>query len=565
MRWIIKSKPNPKIVEKLSSELGVENTIAYLLAQRGIENFDQAKVFFRPQLTDLHNPYLMKDMDKAVARIKSAISEKQSILIYGDYDVDGTTSVALLANYLESKKADVGTYIPDRFLEGYGISKKGIDYASKSGYSLIIALDCGIKALDKIEYAKAIGIDFIICDHHLPGEKLPDAFAVLDPKRPDCNYPFKELCGCGVGFKLVQALGEHFNDSIGDLVDYLDFVATAIGADIVPVIGENRILAYHGLKVLNSNPRPGFEAIIQGLKKDVLSLTDVVFNIAPRINAAGRMKHADFAVTLLKANKLSKAKSIAEDIENFNIERRSLESEITKEALFQITAENDAKKSTTVVYDSEWNKGVIGIVASRLLEVYYRPTIVFTKSDEFLTASARLVKGFNIYNALENCREFIEQFGGHKYAAGLTIKPKNLNAFKNAFENEVKATLNEELKTPEIIIDTKIELDDLNPKFCRILKQFSPFGPQNPAPIFATDSVIDTGYGRCVGKDEKHLKITVKKGESKSINAIGFGLGSKHSLVKYQANFNMAYTLDENVWDGKASLQLKIKDIKIDE
>lgn len=565
MRWIIKSKPNPKIVEKLSSELGVENTIAYLLAQRGIENFDQAKVFFRPQLTDLHNPYLMKDMDKAVARIKSAISEKQSILIYGDYDVDGTTSVALLANYLESKKADVGTYIPDRFLEGYGISKKGIDYASKSGYSLIIALDCGIKALDKIEYAKAIGIDFIICDHHLPGEKLPDAFAVLDPKRPDCNYPFKELCGCGVGFKLVQALGEHFNDSIGDLVDYLDFVATAIGADIVPVIGENRILAYHGLKVLNSNPRPGFEAIIQGLKKDVLSLTDVVFNIAPRINAAGRMKHADFAVTLLKANKLSKAKSIAEDIENFNIERRSLESEITKEALFQITAENDAKKSTTVVYDSEWNKGVIGIVASRLLEVYYRPTIVFTKSDEFLTASARSVKGFNIYNALENCREFIEQFGGHKYAAGLTIKPKNLNAFKNAFENEVKATLNEELKTPEIIIDTKIELDDLNPKFCRILKQFSPFGPQNPAPIFATDSVIDTGYGRCVGKDEKHLKITVKKGESKSINAIGFGLGSKHSLVKYQANFNMAYTLDENVWDGKASLQLRIKDIKIDE
>ena len=565
MRWIIKSKPNPKIVEKLSSELGVENTIAYLLAQRGIENFDQAKVFFRPQLTDLHNPYLMKDMDKAVARIKSAISEKQSILIYGDYDVDGTTSVALLANYLESKKADVGTYIPDRFLEGYGISKKGIDYASKSGYSLIIALDCGIKALDKIEYAKAIGIDFIICDHHLPGEKLPDAFAVLDPKRPDCNYPFKELCGCGVGFKLVQALGEHFNDSIGDLVDYLDFVATAIGADIVPVIGENRILAYHGLKVLNSNPRPGFEAIIQGLKKDILSLTDVVFNIAPRINAAGRMKHADFAVTLLKANKLSKAKSIAEDIENFNIERRSLESEITKEALFQIAAENDAKKSTTVVYDSEWNKGVIGIVASRLLEVYYRPTIVFTKSDEFLTASARSVKGFNIYNALENCREFIEQFGGHKYAAGLTIKPKNLNAFKNAFENEVKATLNEELKTPEIIIDTKIELDDLNPKFCRILKQFSPFGPQNPAPIFATDSVIDTGYGRCVGKDEKHLKITVKKGESKSINAIGFGLGSKHSLVKYQANFNMAYTLDENVWDGKASLQLKIKDIKIDE
>lgn len=565
MRWIIKPKPDPKIVGKLSSELGVENTIAYLLAQRGIENFEQAKVFFRPQLTDLHNPYLMKDMDKAVARIKSAISEKQSILIYGDYDVDGTTSVALLANYLESKKVDVGTYIPDRFLEGYGISKKGIDYAYKSGYSLIIALDCGIKALDKVEYAKDIGIDFIICDHHLPGEKLPNAFAILDPKRPDCNYPFKGLCGCGVGFKLVQALGEHFNDSVGDLVDYLDLVATAIGADIVPVIGENRILAYHGLKVLNSNPRPGFEAIIQGLKKDVLSLTDVVFNIAPRINAAGRMKHADFAVTLLKANKLSKAKSIAEDIENFNIERRSLESEITREALFKITAANDAKKSTTVVYNSEWNKGVIGIVASRLLEVYYRPTIVFTKSDEFLTASARSVKGFNIYNALENCREFIEQFGGHKYAAGLTIKPKNLNAFKNAFENEVKATLNKELKTPEIIIDTIIELDDLNPRFYRILKQFSPFGPQNPTPIFATESVVDTGNGRCVGKDEKHLKITVKKDESKSINAIGFGLGSKHSLVKNQAIFNMAYTLDENVWEGKASLQLSIKDIKIDE
>ncbi|MEC8535987.1 MAG: DHHA1 domain-containing protein, partial [Bacteroidota bacterium] len=421
---------------------------------------------------------------------------------------------------------------------------------------------CGVKAIEKVQYAKDKGIDFIICDHHRPADELPPAVAVLDPKRSDCDYPFKELCGCGIGFKLIQALGQKYNESIEDLMPYLDLVATAIGADIVPVVAENRILSYYGLKVLNSNPRPGFQALIEELKKSVLTLTDVVFVIAPRINAAGRMKHGNYAVSLLKETDLKQAKLAAQDIETFNSNRRTLDQEITKQALIQIEKEDAINKATNVVYNPNWNKGVIGIVASKLIETHYRPTVVFTKSGDLLTASARSVRGFDIYTALQNCAAFIQQFGGHKYAAGLTIKESNYNAFKAAFESEVAKTLPTQLKTPELLIDAELELVDITPKFYRILKQFAPFGPQNMSPVFTTNAVCDSGYGKCVGQDNKHLKISVQQNNSRPINSIGFGLGSKLNLVKNGALFNIAYSIEENLWNKRVSLQLKLKDLK---
>lgn len=562
MRWTLKPNPEKSRVQQLAVALGVDLPIARLLVQRGIENLDQAKDFFRPQLRDLHDPFLMKDMDKAVARIQRALSNKERILVYGDYDVDGTTSVALLASYLEGKTSEITTYIPDRFTEGYGVSQQGIDYAFDNDLSLIIALDCGVKAIEKVQYAKDKGIDFIICDHHRPADKLPAAVAVLDPKRSDCDYPFKELCGCGVGFKLIQALGQKYNESIEDLMPYLDLVATAIGADIVPVVAENRILSYYGLKVLNSNPRPGFQALIEELKKSVLTLTDVVFVIAPRINAAGRMKHGNYAVSLLKETDLKQAKLAAQEIETFNSNRRTLDQEITKQALIQIEKDDAINKATTVVYNPNWNKGVIGIVASRLIETHYRPTLVFTKSGDLLTASARSVRGFDVYTALQNCAAFIEQFGGHKYAAGLSIKESNYTAFKAAFESEVAKTLPTQLKTPELLIDAELELVDITPKFYRILKQFAPFGPLNMSPVFTTNAVCDSGYGKCVGQDNKHLKISVQQNNSRPVNSIGFGLGSKLNLVKNSALFNIAYSIEENSWNDRVSLQLKLKDLK---
>ena len=563
MRWTLKPIPEKSRVRQLSESLGVDFPIARLLVQRGVENFDQAKAFFRPQLQDLHDPFLMKDMDKAVARIQRALSNKERILVYGDYDVDGTTSVALLASYLEGKTSEITTYIPDRFTEGYGVSQQGIDYAFDNDLSLIIALDCGVKAIEKVQYAKDKGIDFIICDHHRPADKLPAAVAVLDPKRSDCDYPFKELCGCGVSFKLIQALGQKYNESIEDLMPYLDLVATAIGADIVPVVAENRILSYYGLKVLNSNPRPGFQALIEEFKKSVLTLTDVVFVIAPRINAAGRMKHGNYAVSLLKETDLKQAKLAAQEIETFNSKRRTLDQETTKQALMQIEKDDAINKATTVVYNPNWNKGVIGIVASKLIETHYRPTLVFTKSGDLLTASARSVRGFDVYTALQNCAAFIEQFGGHKYAAGLSIKESNYTAFKAAFESEVAKTLPTQLKTPELLIDAELELVDITPKFYRILKQFAPFGPQNMSPVFTTNAVCDSGYGKCVGQDNKHLKISVQQNNSRPVNSIGFGLGSKLNLVKNGALFNIAYSIEENLWNERVSLQLKLKDLKL--
>lgn len=562
MRWTLKPKPPLEKVEALKQALQVDDFVATLLVQRGIETYEEARKFFRPSLKDLHNPYLMKDMDKAVQRIESALNNNENILVFGDYDVDGTTAVALMASYLKTRTTQVATYIPDRYTEGYGISYAGIDFADNNNFSLIIALDCGIKAIDKVEYAKQKGIDFIICDHHRPSDQIPDAVAVLDPKRPDCDYPYKELCGCGVGFKLVQALAENQGQSLEDLIEYLDLLATAIGADIVPVTGENRTLAYFGLQVINKNPRPGFKAIIQQIKKEELNITDVVFIIAPRINAAGRMKHGNHAVTLLMEQDYNEAIKFAIDIEMFNADRKEADQVITQEALLQIEEHQEQERLTTVVYNESWHKGVIGIVASRLTETYYRPTIVFAKSGDKLAASARSVSGFDVYNAIDACSELIEQFGGHKYAAGLTIKKENYESFKQAFEDTVSKTIDRNLLTPEIKIDAQINLTDITPKFYRILKQFAPFGPGNMIPVFMTTHLRDTGYGKCVGEDDKHLRVTLSQPGAPNVVGIGFGLGNKYDLISDKKLINAVYSIDENHWNGNVSLQLKLRDIK---
>ena len=562
MRWTLKPKPNPETVKSLADSLQIDVPIASLLVQRGIENFEDAKSFFRPSLNHLHDPYLMKDMDKAVVRIQQAIANNENILVYGDYDVDGTTSVALMSSYLKTKTPLVATYIPDRYDEGYGVSYQGIDFAEDNDFSLIIALDCGVKAVDKVAYAKQKNIDFIICDHHRPGAVIPNAVAVLDPKQADCNYPYKELCGCGVGFKLIQALAKKDGETIDDLLPYLDLVATAIGADIVPITGENRVLAYHGLKVVNQKSRAGFKAIINQLKKETLTITDVVFTIAPRINAAGRMKHGQYAVDLLTEVDFDTAVTYAEEIEAFNADRRETDKTITVEALAQIIENKEEQRLTSVVYQEDWHKGVIGIVASRLIETYYRPTLVFTKSGDKLAASARSVSGFDVYNALEACSEHIEQFGGHMYAAGLTLKEENYEAFKQAFEDEVSKTIDKNLLTPEIKIDTTLELSAIDDKFWRIIKQFAPFGPGNMTPIFMTEDLIDTGYGKCVGEEDKHIRCTVTQSGREKFVCIGFNLGNKLNLIKDKKRFKAVYSVDENHWQGNVSLQLKLRDLK---
>ena len=562
MRWTLKPKPSQEKVKHLASQLNVDEIVAMLLVQRGIESFEQAKTFFRPSLNDLHNPYLMKDMDKAVARIEKAIANRENILVFGDYDVDGTTAVSLVSSYLKSYYPNIATYIPDRYNEGYGISYKGIDFADDNGFSLIIALDCGIKSIDHVAYAHERNIDFIICDHHRPGNELPNAVAVLDPKRDDCSYPYDELCGCGVGFKLIQALAQNNNQTIEDLVPYLDLVATAIAADIVPITGENRVLAKFGLEVINSNPRPGIKALIQNIKKKVLTITDVVFIIAPRINAAGRIKHGNEAVALLTEFDLAQAEIFASEIEQHNADRKDFDKQITVEALSQIIENNEKENFSTVVYNENWHKGVIGIVASRLTETYYRPTIVFTKSGDKLAASARSVKDFDIYNALEACAEHLEQFGGHMYAAGMTLKEENYLAFKEAFEKVVQQTIHPDLLIPEISVDAEIELSDINEKLIRILNQFEPFGPQNMTPLFLTKNVFDTGYAKQIGSENEHLKAFVKQENSSSFNAIGFKIGNKYDLVKSQKKFDAVYSIEENEWNGNVSVQLQLRDIR---
>jgi single-stranded-DNA-specific exonuclease len=562
MRWTLKSKPPEQKVKRLAQALNVEDFVATLLVQRGIETFEDAKNFFRPSLDHLHDPFLMKDMDKAVARIELAIANQENILVFGDYDVDGTTAVSLVSSYLKTYYPNIATYIPDRYAEGYGISFKGIDFADDNGITLIIALDCGIKSIDHVAYAKERNIDFIICDHHRPGSTLPDAVAVLDPKREDCSYPYDELCGCGVGFKLIQALGSNKNQTIDDFIPYLDLVATAIAADIVPMTGENRVLAYFGLQVINSDPRPGIKALIHQIKKQSLDITDVVFIIAPRINAAGRIKHGNHAVELLTEFNFEQAQQFASEIEQYNSDRKELDKQITKEGLLQIENNGEKERFTTVLYQEDWHKGVIGIVASRLIETYYRPTLVFTKSGDKYAASARSVKGFDIYNALEACSQHLEQFGGHMYAAGMTLKQENYSTFKEAFEKQVQETIHPDMLIPEIEIDTEIDFADITPKLTRILKQFEPFGPQNMTPVFLTKNVKDTGYAKKLGGEDEHLKLFVKQNNSEGIAAIGFGLGNKIDLTTNQKAFEAVYCIDENEWKGKISIQLRLKNIR---
>jgi single-stranded-DNA-specific exonuclease len=562
MRWTLKPNPISVKLEALKEALQVDDIVAKLLLQRGIEDYDSAKQFFRPSLNDLHDPFLMKDMQKAVVRIELAIDNRENILVYGDYDVDGTTAVALMTSYLRTRSEKIATYIPDRYGEGYGISYKGIDFANDNDFSLIIALDCGIKAIEKVAYAKEKGIDFIICDHHRPGVRVPEAIAVLDPKQGDCSYPYKELCGCGVGFKVIQALNSRQGGILDDLMPYLDLVAVAIAADIVPITGENRVLAHYGLKVLNRNPRAGIKTILRQINKQDITITDVVFIIAPRINAAGRMKHGNHAVTLLLENDINLAADYALEIEQFNTDRKDADARITEEALEQIERQKEQENFTTVVYNENWHKGVLGIVASRLTETYYRPTLVFTKSGDKLAASARSVKGFDVYNALEKCSDLIEQFGGHKYAAGLTILEDNYDAFKESFERVVKESIEDMLLIPEIKIDAKIDLKEISPKLFRIIKQFAPFGPGNMTPVFVTKDVYDTGYGKCVGENDKHLKVTLNQFNNEKLQGIGFGLGNKIQHVQGRRPFDVVYSIDENHWNGNIYLQLKIKDIK---
>jgi len=563
MRWTQKKTTELKIAQQLSKDLGVDKTIATLLIQRGISSFEEAKSFFRPNLSELHDPFLMKDMDKAVERISKAIENEENILVYGDYDVDGTTSVSLVYSYLKTIHKNIATYIPDRYAEGYGISFQSIDFAEDNDFTLIIALDCGIKAIDKVTYATKKGIDYVICDHHRPGDEIPKAVAVLDPKRMDCDYPYDELCGCGVGFKLIQAIGTTYQQDIEHFLPYLDLVATAIGADIVPITGENRVLAFHGLQVINSSPRTGMKALISQSKKENLTITDVVFGIAPRINAAGRIKSGNDAVQLLIEDDKVKAQKFAEAIEVNNVDRKELDKSITQEALAQILENNETEGYTTVVYDENWHKGVIGIVASRLIETYYRPTLVFTKSGDKLAASARSVIGFDVYDALEQCSEFIEQFGGHKYAAGLTLSLEQYPKFKAKFEEVVKATIPEELRVPELKYDSEIRFDQITPKFHRVLKQLAPFGPGNMTPTFVAKNVRDTGWGKPVGGDKTHLKVNLEDPETRiAISGIGFSLADSFSKIKKGDTFDAAFTIDENTWQGNTSLQLMLKDLK---
>lgn len=560
--WNFKPLPPQAIVIQLQQELNISEPLAILLAQRGITTFQQAKDFFRPTLSQLHNPFLMKGMKDAVKRLDHALKNNETILIYGDYDVDGTSAVSLMERYLSTFTSKLFTYVPDRYSEGYGISFQGIDYAKTQGCTLIIALDCGIKAIDKVQYAKEKGIDCIIADHHRPSDQVPDAVAVLDPQQADCPYPYKELCGCGLGFKLAQAYHEYLQRPFSELMPLLDLVAVATAADIVPMNGENRTLMYFGLEVINEQPSAGVKALF-GEHQGAITVSDVVFKAAPRINAAGRIEHGKYAVALLTEPDAEKALLKAQEIDELNTHRKELDSYIAEQALGQIESNGEQNRYTSVVLNEEWHKGVIGIVASRLIEHYYRPTIVFTKSGDKYAASARSVQGFDIYEALEQCSEYLEQFGGHKYAAGLTLLPEQYPLFKEAFETVVKQTINPELRTPKLSIDTALPLSKLTQKFYNILKQFEPFGPQNLPPLFYAENVVDTGFAKHIGKTNEHLKLCLREvGNTAYFDAIGFGLAYKLPLITSGKPFSIVYSVEENVWNGKVSLQLQVRDIR---
>lgn len=556
-KWVRK-KIDKNIVENLAKDLGVDKIISHLLVLRGIKTFEEAEYFFRPKISHLHDPFLMKNMSKAVARIEIAIIKQQKILVYGDYDVDGTTSVAMMYSFLAKYSENIEYYIPCRYDEGYGISIKGIDYAYENNFSLIIALDCGIRAVDQVNYANKKAIDFIICDHHTPSNNLPNAEAILNPKQIDCPYPYKELSGCGVGFKLIQAYCKKNNISFDEIIEFLDLLTVSIGADIVNMTGENRVFSFYGLKQINSNPRVGLKALmdLSSFTKD-LDMSDVVFGIAPRINAAGRIKHASKAVEILVELDYVKAKEFSDAIEENNKTRKELDKAITIEALEMI----NTKKKSTVVFSKNWHKGVVGIVASRLIEHHYKPTIVLYENDGILTGSARSVHDFDLYAAISKCAHLCEKFGGHKYAAGLSIKKENIQTFIDAFENEVSNSITADQLIPKVEFDIKIELTDVNEKLFRIIKQFAPFGPKNLSPVFLSSEVIDSGYSKRIGSDKSHLKIIAKTSRG-SIQGIGFGMGDYFEIIKHPNLFNICYSVSENEWNGRKNLQLMLKDIK---
>ncbi len=565
-RWEIKPAGDRETVKQLSDAINVNLHLANLLVQRGITTYGEAKAYFRPSLDDLHDPFLMKDMNRAIDRITTAIDSHERILIYGDYDVDGTTSVALLYSFFKEFYDNLGYYIPDRYSEGYGISCKGIDFARENNYSLVIALDCGIKAVEEIKYANGKGVDFVVCDHHLPGEQLPDAVAILDPKQPGDEYPFKELSGCGVGFKLMQAYARINDIPFEQLVPYLDLVAVSTASDIVPVTGENRILVYHGLEQLNKNPRTGLKSIMlsAGLEGKEVTVEDIVFRVGPRINAAGRMESGSRAVDLLVSHNRRAAESISDQINVFNRDRREVDQKITQEALTMISDDPAmVNRKTTVVFHEKWHKGVVGIVASRLIETYYRPTIVLTESNGFLTGSARSVQGFDLYQALEACGDLLETFGGHMYAAGLTLRREKLEAFSERFEEVVERNITDEQMIPTVVIDEELALDEITESFVNILKQMTPFGPGNLAPVFMSRGVRDTGNGRVVGNNGGHLKLELVQGDhGKAFPAIAFNMADKYELIPGSEPFDVCYTLEENEFRGRKTLQLNIKDIK---
>lgn len=603
-RWKLREDYEIEVVDKLAESLGVDKIIATLLVERGITTFEEAKRFFRPSLDQLHDPMIMKDMDRAIARINLAIKQKERILVYGDYDVDGTSAVALVYSYLRTMHSNIDFYIPDRDSEGYGISFQGIDYAHETGVKLVIALDCGIKAVEQVDYANTLGIDFIIGDHHLPGTELPKAIAVLDPKREDCPYPYKELSGCGIGFKIAEAhmeqqLGVKLSDNIAavettriknketlkrQLLHYLDLVAVSIASDIVPMTGENRVLAYFGLRVINTKPRPGIEAILcyghvaprsesesvncvpgNSYFNKELTISDLVFLVGPRINAAGRIRSAFDSVRLLLCDDIEIARELAEDINNYNSQRKTLDSEATETAKRRIESDSQLLNHKAIVlFDESWHKGVVGIVASRLVESYYKPTIIFTRSsDDLFVGSARSIKEFDVHTALEQCSDLLEHFGGHKCAAGVSLKPENFEKFVERFQHIVEESFDDELMSPEIEIDAVISFsENITPKFLRILKQFAPFGPENTVPVFRTNHLVDTGYPRVVGSN--HLKFSPIQIEtrSRSYPAIGFQQGQHLARMKHGESFDICYTLEENFWNGRTEIQLNVKDIR---
>jgi single-stranded-DNA-specific exonuclease len=569
-RWLIE-ETDSDIVNQLSQSLKINKNLCHLLVARGIKTFEEARDFFRPTYSLLHDPYLMKDMDKAIERIKKAISNNEKILVFGDYDVDGTTAVSLVYSFLQSIYSNIGYYIPDRYKEGYGISFAGIDYGEENNFGLIIALDCGIKSNDKIDYANNKNIDFIICDHHLPGDELPNAVAVLDQKRADCNYPYKELSGCGIGFKLIQALAKVYNVDEKKVYAYLDLVAISIASDIVPITGENRVLTFFGLQYINEKPRPGIEALInialnkdgeiQTSRKRLLETMDLVFIIGPRINAAGRIGHGSQAVELLVESDPTKAQEMAKNIQINNQTRKEHDKDITEEAMEMVAKDPllIAKKST-VLFQPHWHKGVIGIVASRLIETYYKPTIVLTESNGSATGSARSVYGFDVHAAISACSDLLEQFGGHKYAAGLSMKLENLPKFIEKFETIVASTITDDQLIPKIDIDAEIELADINAKFLNIIEQMGPFGPGNMRPVFVTRGVNDTGRTRLV--KEEHLKLDIEKNGQNSIGGIGFNMKAYFDYISKKPIFDVCYQLYENDWQGRKNVEIRLKDLK---